>query len=141
LTAQLDHAPAPPRAPDSGVQSSPVQPDDGTQRAQPRARAYTRARDTVKQTSQKSATVITRYTGRGILNATPATPAAVLRRTKTGGWVPGDHAAWVELTGKIYGYLIAFPITCAAYLAVWFTQAPTRLVAAAALYAGMRWAL
>jgi hypothetical protein len=72
------------------------------------------------------------YTGR------PAAIRDVVAYTRAGGWVPGEHAWWVELPGYAYGWLIAIPVTIALYGISWVLQRPSRL-AMVALVAGLLW--
>jgi hypothetical protein len=74
-------------------------------------------------------------------DGTPATIRQVAARTSAGGWVPGDRAPWLEFFGKVYGWVIAVPVTAAAFIGCWLVQRPSRVVLAVLCWWFLRWAL
>jgi len=126
------------------VQSNPagLKNDPSAQtgpRAQGQARA--RARDFTAKSATAGVEQVRRFTGTGMLDATPATVKQVWDYTRKGGWIPGDRAQWLEWIGKIYGYLIAVPLTAVLFIGLWFAQRPTRLALGVILWFAARWAL
>lgn len=65
-----------------------------------------------------------------VYEARPVSLADVVAYTQEGGWVPGDQPEALEIAGRIYGYLVAVPVTAAAYALAWLVQHPLRLVIA-----------
>lgn len=66
-------------------------------------------------------------------HSAPASIAEVITYTRSGDWVPGEQARLLEAAGKAYGWLIAVPLSIAAYALVWILQRPARMVLAAAV--------
>lgn len=58
----------------------------------------------------------------------PATPAAVLAYTRSGAWVPGDQADWLESLGKWWGRF-ALVLTLVVVTPLRLIQTPGRIVA------------
>jgi hypothetical protein len=71
-------------------------------------------------------------------HAPPPSLHELLRYTKSGAWVPGDQAPWLEGLGKAYGFGIALPTSAALYSVAWLLQRPTRLFLASVV-AGVLW--
>jgi hypothetical protein len=71
-------------------------------------------------------------------HAPPPSLHELLRYTRSGAWVPGDQAPWLEGLGKAYGYAISLPTSAALYSFAWLLQRPTRLFLAAVV-AGVVW--
>lgn len=71
-------------------------------------------------------TLCRRILGCAPYEARPASVRDVVQYTAAGGWVPGEHPWWVEAPGRVYGVLIAVPLTMIANAVLWVTQRPTR---------------
>lgn len=70
-------------------------------------------------------------------HSAPASVADVIAYTRSGDWVPGEQARVLEAAGKAYGWVIAVPLSIAAYALVWVLQRPARAFLAAAVGAVM----
>ena len=126
------------------VQSNPRAGLETDSNAPPRARTQVtgaRAREITSKVAGGTAVQVRRFTGTGMLDATPATVHQVWKYTRAGGWVPGKRARRIEFFGKLYGYLIAVPVTALAFIALWFVQRPTRVVFGVILWFALGWAL
>jgi hypothetical protein len=135
VTTTVDRTAAPERS--SPVQSNAAGPPNAGSNVQTRARA----REVTARTWTLGLGQVRRFTGPGWLDATPATVGQVLAYTRAGGWIPGDRARWLEAFGKVYGFVVAVPVTVAAFVTLWFIQRPTRVVGGVLLWYAVRWAL
>jgi hypothetical protein len=64
---------------------------------------------------------------RSIYSDAPPSVVEIAQFTRSGSWVPGLQAEWLETAGKVYGYCIAIPISLALYSVAWLIQRPGRL--------------
>lgn len=63
-------------------------------------------------------------------HSAPASVADVIAYTRSGDWVPGEQARLLEAAGKAYGWIVAVPLSIAAYALVWVLQRPARMLLA-----------
>lgn len=68
----------------------------------------------------------------------PPAVAEVVAYTRSGDWVPGEQADWLEFLGKAYGWLVAVPVSLGLYSVAWLIQRPARLLFTC-LVAGLVW--
>lgn len=120
-------------------------PQEGSANTQPRVLA--RARIAVQAITARIQTLFSGSTkdstNRDVRRVSPfhAPPPSLhelQRYTKSGAWVPGDQAPWLEGLGKAYGFGIALPTSAALYSVAWLLQRPTRLFLASVV-AGVIW--
>ncbi len=107
----------------------------GTASTRARARDITASAASVKQNAVQKASRLSEVDP---WTAQPPSLEALVEYTRAGGWVPGEHPEWVEAPGKVYGYLVALPVTAVLYALALIVQRPSRLVLAV-LVAGLLW--
>lgn len=73
-----------------------------------------------------------------VFHTPPPALAEIVAYTKSGAWVPGERAPWLEFLGKTYGWALAVPISVALYVVAWLLQRPAR-VAITAVVLGIVW--
>lgn len=67
-----------------------------------------------------------------VWSLSPASPRELRAYILSSAWVPGD-APILEIAGRVYGYLIAIPVSLALYTAAWLLQRPGRFLLVAVL--------
>lgn len=73
-----------------------------------------------------------------VFRTPPPALAEIVAYTRSGAWVPGEQAPWLEFFGKAYGWLLAVPVSLCLYVVAWLLQRPARLATATAV-AGIVW--
>lgn len=113
------------------ILSRPADPDDDTE-PEPAAAASGKTSPKTSKGSRPSRASSTSLS-EVLLETRPASVAEVVAYTRDGEWVPGEMHPALETAGRIYGYGVAVPVTCAAYALAWLVQRPTRLLIALVL--------
>lgn len=119
------------------ILSRPAEPDDDTEPEPAAAASGKTSPETSAKTSASKGSRPSRASSTSLsevlLETRPASVAEVVAYTRDGEWVPGEMHPALETAGRIYGYGVAVPVTCAAYALAWLVQRPTRLLIALVL--------
>jgi hypothetical protein len=73
-----------------------------------------------------------------VFRTPPPALAEIVAYTRSGAWVPGEQAPWLEFLGKAYGWVLAVPISLCLYVVAWLLQRPARVALASAV-GGIVW--